>query len=125
MTDEKTIERLDNIRKRLADAYADETRFHIGIEDIKAVEDALKILKAKNQEQKEWNMVEPTEKQRSYAYDIARWLDIPLPKEKSKKAYADFISKNVDEFKKAKMRNFLDDNDYGYDYGMGTWDIGL
>lgn len=124
MIDEKTIERLDNIRKRLVDAYTDETQFHIGIEDIKAIEDALKALKVKNQEQKDWSIAEPTEKQRSYAYDIARWLDIPLPEEKSKKAYTDFISKNVDEFKKAKIRNY-DDPDLGYDYGMEIWDIGL
>ena len=40
-------------------------------------------------------MAEPTEKQREYAYDIARWLDIPLPEEKTKSAYADFISKHT------------------------------
>ena len=69
-------------------------------------------------------MIEPTEKQREYAYDIAKWLDIPLPEEKTKRAYADFISKNVDEFKKAKMANyFADADDFGEMIGMGMWDL--
>ena len=68
----------------------------------------------------------PTEKQRAYAYDIAVWLEIPLPEEKTKRAYADFISKNVDEFKKVKMANyFADGDDFGEVIGMGPWDIGL
>ena len=69
-------------------------------------------------------MMEPTEKQRAYAYDIARWLDISLPKEKTKSAYADFISKNVDEFKRVKMANYFADSDYfGEMIGMGIGDL--
>ena len=75
---------------------------------------------------KENAMVEPTEKQRDYARDIAMWLEIPLPKEKTKRAYADFISKNVDEFKRVKMANyFADTDDFGEMLGTGAWDIGL
>lgn len=66
----------------------------------------------------------PTEKQRAYAYDIAVWLEIPLPEEKTKSAYADFISKNVDEFKKVKMANYFADSDaFGEMIGMGIWDL--
>lgn len=68
----------------------------------------------------------PTEKQRAYAHDIAVWLEIPLPEEKTKSAYADFISKHVDEFKKAKTDNYFADSDaFGEMIGMGTFDIGL
>lgn len=52
------------------------------------------------------------------------WLEIPLPEEKTKSAYADFISKHVDEFKKAKMSNYFADSDaFGEMFGMGTWDL--
>lgn len=68
-------------------------------------------------------IIEPTDKQVDYAIDIARMLSIPLPAEKTKQAYSDFISKNVDEFKRIKMRNYLDDGDFGEFLGMGTWDI--
>lgn len=68
----------------------------------------------------------PTEKQKAYAYDIAVWLEIPLPEEKTKSAYADFISKHVDEFKKVKMDNYFAEYDeFGEMLGMGTFDIGL
>lgn len=69
-------------------------------------------------------IIEPTEKQRAYACDIAKWLEIPLPKEKTKSAYAEFISKNVDEFKRVKMENYFADSDYfGEMLGMGIEDL--
>ena len=69
-------------------------------------------------------MTEPTEKQRAYSSDIARWLEIPLPEEKTKGAYANFISEHADEFKKAKMDNyFADSDDFGEIIGIGQWNI--
>lgn len=69
-------------------------------------------------------MIEPTEKQRDYARDIALWLGIPLPEEKTKKAYAEFISKNVEEFNRVKMANYFDDTDgWGEVLGMGIGDL--
>lgn len=67
--------------------------------------------------------MKPTEKQISYAVDIARLLEIPLPEEDSKQAYSDFISKHVDEYN--RCRYSFDDDDFADIYGMGLWDIGL
>lgn len=40
-----------------------------------------------------------TEKQISYAKDIAECLGLELPKENSKLAYRDFIDQHLDEYK--------------------------
>lgn len=71
------------------------------------------------------DLPEPTEKQLSYAHDIASWLDIALPREYTKKAYSNFISRNVNRYKKTRMGSYFDDPELGYDYGTAPEDIGL
>lgn len=44
--------------------------------------------------------IPPTEKQRTFARQIAETMDIEVPKEFSKEAYTSFIGENVEEFKK-------------------------
>lgn len=64
----------------------------------------------------------PTEKQVNFVKDIARMLNIDLPKEYTKKAYSDFISEHINKFKAAKQRytntywHCAETNMYEYDY---------
>lgn len=44
--------------------------------------------------------IPPTEKQRTFARQIAETMDIEVPKEFSKEAYTSFIGENVEKFKK-------------------------
>ncbi len=64
----------------------------------------------------------PTDKQINFATDIAGKLHKPLPEERTKQAYAKFISDNINAFKRAKQSYFIDE-DTACVYGMGTWDI--
>lgn len=41
---------------------------------------------------------EPTKKQKEYAYDIARILDIPVPQEDTRAAFGTFIALNCEEY---------------------------
>lgn len=68
----------------------------------------------------------PTRKQISYAKDIANRLKIRLPRELTKQAYSQFISDNVNAFKKTKaeQRHYLGiDEDDGWAYGSCLEDI--
>ena len=65
-----------------------------------------------------------TEKQVSYATDIANRLNLQLPSEYTKQAYSQFISDNVDAFKRAKQSYYADvDEDMALVYGSCLEDI--
>lgn len=46
-------------------------------------------------------MIEATVKQINFAKDIAEYFGIELPKERTKKAYSEFLNKYADEYKKS------------------------
>ena len=64
----------------------------------------------------------PSEKQVSFATDIANSLNLCLPSELTKQAYSQFISENVNAFKRAKQRYYADE-DMALIYGSCLEDI--
>lgn len=50
----------------------------------------------------------PTQKQEDYAKKIARTLGIDLPSMRTKQAYSQFISENVNAFKREQQRFSMD-----------------
>lgn len=65
----------------------------------------------------------PTEKQISYATDIANELGIKLPTEKSKQAYSQFISNNINAYKRARQSYWHADESDALMYGICLEDI--
>lgn len=60
-------------------------------------------------------MTKPTKKQKEYARQISEVLGICLPKEKTKKAYSDFISRYEEEAHEADF-NAWEEPDYSEEW---------